>query len=84
VTVVGAGAAYPGGGGLGGRRFAFTAVGTRVAYRGLASWIWIGRGHPIVPFAHDSSPGCAICDPVIALCVCAGDRPRGNWSGAGR
>ena len=82
VTVAGAGAAYLSGGGLGGWEFAFTALATYVAHRGLESWNWIGvgwllhtgwdivhhlKGHPIVPFAHDSSLGCAICDPVIAL-----------------
>jgi hypothetical protein len=25
------------------------------------------KGHPILPFAHSSSLGCAICDPVIAV-----------------
>jgi len=30
------------------------------------------RGHPIIPFAHDSSLGCAICDPVIAVWCLAG------------
>jgi hypothetical protein len=29
-------------------------------------------GNPIVPFAPDSSLGCAICDPVIALWLFAG------------
>jgi hypothetical protein len=29
-------------------------------------------GNPIVPFAADSSFGCAICDPVIALWCFAG------------
>ncbi|MEV5741412.1 DUF6010 family protein [Microbispora rosea] len=49
--------------------------------RGLESWTFIGiawllhtgwdilhlKGSPIIPFAHDSSFGCAVCDPVIAL-----------------
>ncbi|GAB3846213.1 hypothetical protein GCM10027610_063920 [Dactylosporangium cerinum] len=30
------------------------------------------RGEPLLPFAHDSSFGCAICDPVIALWCFAG------------
>ncbi|WP_081903456.1 DUF6010 family protein [Microbispora rosea] len=49
---------------------------------GLESWTFIGiawllhtgwdilhhlKGSPIIPFAHDSSFGCAVCDPVIAL-----------------
>lgn len=82
IMVAGAGAAYLSGGGLDGWEFAFTAVVTYCAYRGLESWTFIGvgwllhtawdvlhhlKGNPIVPFAHDSSLGCAICDPVIAL-----------------
>lgn len=35
------------------------------------------KGNPIVPFLHDSSLGCAICDPVIALwCLGGGRTPR--------
>lgn len=60
-----------------------------VAYRGLNSWPLIGigwllhtawdmahhiKGNPILPFFHDSSLGCAICDPVIAL-WCFGGGP---------
>jgi hypothetical protein len=30
------------------------------------------RGEPIIPFAHESSLGCAICDPVIAIWCLAG------------
>ncbi|MFJ8788596.1 DUF6010 family protein [Streptomyces sp. NPDC102462] len=82
IMVAGAGAAYLSGGGFGGCEFLFTAVATYVAYRGLESWTFIGiawlmhtawdvlhhlKGNPIVPFAHTSSLGCAICDPVIAL-----------------
>ena len=59
----------------------------RVRRRGLRSYNWIGAGwllhtgwdvlhhlygNPIVPFAADSSFGCAICDPVIALWCFAG------------
>jgi hypothetical protein len=29
-------------------------------------------GEPLLPFAHDSSFGCAICDPVIALLCFSG------------
>ncbi|MGW6905583.1 DUF6010 family protein [Streptomyces sp. NPDC054940] len=92
VMVAGAGAAYLSGGGLGGWEFAFTALATYVAYRGLDSWAFIGigwllhtawdvvhhlKGNPIVPFSHDSSLGCAICDPVIALwCLGGGRTPR--------
>jgi hypothetical protein len=87
IMVGGAGAAYLSGGGLGAWEFAFTAVVTYVAYRGLESWTFIGigwllhtawdvvhhvRGEPIVPFAEHSSLGCAICDPVIAIWCLAG------------
>jgi hypothetical protein len=87
IMVAGAGAAYLRGGGLGVWEFAFTAALTYVALRGLESWTFIGigwllhtawdvvhhfRGHPIVPVAHDSSLGCAICDPVIAIWCLAG------------
>ncbi|MBB4699588.1 DUF6010 family protein [Sphaerisporangium siamense] len=87
VMVAGAGAAYLSGGGLGGWEFAFTAAVTYCAYRGLESWTFIGvgwllhtawdvvhhlNGNPIIPFAFDSSLGCAICDPVIALWCLAG------------
>lgn len=88
VMVAGAGAAYLSGGGLGLWEFAFTAVATYCAYRGLESWTFIGigwllhtgwdvlhhlKGSPIIPFAEHSSFGCAICDPVIALwCLTGG------------
>ncbi|MEV0660438.1 DUF6010 family protein [Actinomadura luteofluorescens] len=88
VMVAGAGAAYLSGGGLGGWEFLFTTAVTYCAYRGLESWTFIGigwllhtawdvvhhvKGNPIVPFAHGSSLGCAICDPVIALwCLVGG------------
>ncbi|WP_107656432.1 DUF6010 family protein [Nocardia suismassiliense] len=82
IMVAGAGAAYLSGGGLGGWEYLFTALITYCAFRGLNSWTFIGiawllhtisdvlhhlKGHPIVPFAHDSSLSCAVCDPVIAL-----------------
>ncbi|MCO6010827.1 DUF6010 family protein [Actinoallomurus purpureus] len=92
LMIAGAGAAYLSGGGLGGWEFAFTALLVYVAYRGLESWTFIGigwllhtawdvihqlKGHPIVPFDHSSSLGCAICDPVIALwCFSGGRSPR--------
>jgi hypothetical protein len=84
-----AGAAYLSGGGLGGWEFPFVAVMTYVAYRGLESWTYLGigwllhtawdilhhlRGHPIIPFVHGSSLGCAICDPVIAIWCLTGGR----------
>lgn len=92
VMVAGAGAAYLSGGGLGVGELAFTAVVAVIAYKGLNSWTFIGiawllhtvwdlvhhlRGEPILPFFHDSSLGCAICDPVIALwCFAGGRTPR--------
>lgn len=92
IMVAGAGAAYLSGGGPGGREFAFTALVACCAFRGLESWTWIGvawllhtawdvvhhlKGNPIIPFAHDSSLGCALCDPVIALwCLAGGPTPR--------
>ena len=87
VVVAGAGAAYLSGGGLGAGELAFTTVMTYVAYRGLRSWTFIGvgwllhtawdvahhlQGSPLLTFAPDSSFGCAICDPVIALWCFAG------------
>ncbi|MGY1439080.1 DUF6010 family protein [Streptomyces reniochalinae] len=82
IMVAGAGAAYISGGGFGVWEFPAVAALTYVAYRGLESWTWIGvawlmhtawdllhhvKGNPIIPFSHDSSLGCALCDPVIAL-----------------
>jgi hypothetical protein len=88
IMVAGAGAAYLSGGGAGMWEFAFVAVATYCAYRGLESWTFIGiawllhtawdvlhhlSGDPIIPFAEHSSLGCAICDPVIALwCLTGG------------
>jgi hypothetical protein len=81
IMIAGAGAAYLNGG-FGGWEFAFTAIVTYLAYRGLRSYDFIGvgwllhtgwdvlhhlYGNPIVPFAATSSLGCAICDPVIAI-----------------
>ncbi|MEU9488041.1 DUF6010 family protein [Streptomyces decoyicus] len=82
LMVAGAGAAYISGGALGGAELAFAVLLTYVAYRGLDSWTFIGigwllhtawdlvhhlKGSPLIPFDVDSSLGCAICDPVIAL-----------------
>jgi MFS family permease len=87
LMIAGAGAAYLSGGAFGPVELVFTTVMTVVAFRGLGSWRWIGvgwllhtawdvahhlRGEPLLPFAHDSSFGCAICDPVIALWCFAG------------
>ena len=89
IMVGGAGAAYLSGGGLGIGEFVFAGTMAYVAFRGLESWRWIGagwllhtawdivhhlKGQPILPFAHGSSFGCAICDPVIALWCLTGGR----------
>ncbi len=81
IMVAGAGAAYLNGG-FGIWEFAFTSVMTFFAYKGLQSYSMIGiawmlhtawdvlhhlYGNLIVPFAPNSSLGCFICDPVIAL-----------------
>jgi len=81
IMIAGAGAAYLNGG-LGKWELVFTAVVTWFAYKGLHSYGFIGfawllhtgwdvvhhlYGNPIVPFAPNSSLGCAICDPVIAV-----------------
>jgi Family of unknown function (DUF6010) len=86
IMVAGAGAAYLNGG-FGPWEFAFTAVVTFCAYRGLRSYNFIGLGwllhtgwdvlhhlygNPIVPFVPTSSLGCAICDPLIAIWCFAG------------
>jgi Family of unknown function (DUF6010) len=86
IMIAGAGAAYLNGG-LGLWEFAFTAVVTSCAYRGLNSYGCIGLGWllhtgwdvmhhwygtPIVPFVPTSSLGCAICDPIIAAWCFAG------------
>jgi Family of unknown function (DUF6010) len=86
IMIAGAGAAYLNGG-FGVWEFAFCAVLTFFAYRGLQSYpaIAVGwllhtawdvlhhlYGTPIVPFVATSSLGCAICDPVIAAWCFAG------------
>jgi|ERR1700758_1151509 hypothetical protein len=86
IMIAGAGAAYLNGG-LGIWEFAFTALITYCAYKGLGSYRLIGvgwllhsgwdvlhhlYGNPIVPFVPSSSLGCAICDPVIAAWCFAG------------
>ena len=90
IMVAGAGAAYLSSGAFGPWEIAFTAAVTYCAYRGLESWTYIGiawllhtaldvvhyiKGSPILPFAHTSSLGCAICDPVIAIWCFGGGRP---------
>lgn len=86
IFIAGAGAAYLSGG-FGIWEFAFLAVVTYCAYKGLRSYSFIGvgwllhtgwdvlhhlYGNPIVPFVPESSLGCAITDPVIALWCFAG------------
>ena len=86
IMLAGAGAAYLNGG-LGLWEFAFTAVVTSCAYKGLKAYRFIGLGWllhtgwdimhhlygtPIVPFVPTSSLGCAMCDPIIAAWCCAG------------
>jgi hypothetical protein len=87
VMIAGAGAVYLGSGALGPWEFAFTAVMTYCAFRGLDSWAFIGvgwllhtgwdvlhhlAGSPLLAFDPLSSYGCAICDPVIAIWCLAG------------
>jgi hypothetical protein len=93
IMVAGAGAAYLNGG-FGKWEFAFTAIVTWLAYKGLHSYGFIGvawilhtgwdvmhhlYGNPIVPFAPTSSLGCAICDPVIAAWCFAGAPSVYRW-----
>jgi len=81
IMIGGAGAAYLSGG-FGVWEFAFTAVVTFCAYKGLQSYRYIGigwllhtgwdvmhhfYGNPIVPFVPLSSAGCAITDALIAV-----------------
>jgi hypothetical protein len=80
VFLAGAGGAYLSGG-FGGVEFAFCATITIIAFIGLEHYWAIALGwvlhsgwdvahhlwgHPIIPFAPDSSFGCAICDPALA------------------
>lgn len=81
IVLAGAGAAYLNGG-LGAWEFAFCALVTFLAYRGLHDYRFIGvgwllhtswdvvhhlYGNPIVPFVPDSSAGCAIADVGLAV-----------------
>ena len=81
IMLAGAGAAYLGGG-FGVWEFAFTAVVTFCAFKGLQSYRFIAvgwllhagwdvlhhfYGNPIVPFAPTSSAGCAITYVIIAI-----------------
>lgn len=81
IFLAGAGGAYLSGG-FGLWEFAFCALITLLAVRGLASYRtlaagWLAHsvwdylhhlyGNPIIPFAPASSFGCMLCDPVLAL-----------------
>jgi hypothetical protein len=81
IMLGGAGAAYLSGG-FGVWEFAFAAVITFCAFKGLQSYRFIAigwllhagwdvmhhfYGNPIVPFAPTSSAGCAITDVIIAI-----------------
>ncbi|WP_326834666.1 DUF6010 family protein [Amycolatopsis rhabdoformis] len=94
LMVAGAGAAYLSGGALGVGELVFCAVMVVVAFRGLGSWTFIGvgwllhtawdvvhhlKGAPVLPFVADSSSGCAVTDPVIALWAFAGGRSPWAW-----
>ena len=86
IFLAGAGAAYLSGG-FGLWEFAFCAIITLLAYRGLTTYRAIALGwvlhtcwdvahhlygNPIIPFAPLSSFGCAICDLGIATWYAAG------------
>jgi hypothetical protein len=86
ILIAGAGSVYWSGG-FGPWEMAFGALLLIVAYNGLRSYRFIGigwllhtawdiahhlYGNPLLPFDPTSSLGCAICDPVIAMCCFAG------------
>ena len=90
IIVAGAGGAYLSAFAMRYWEFAFVIAATVCAYRGLASYKFIGiawllhaawdvvhhlAGAPLLPFSATSSLGCAICDPVIALWCFAGAPP---------
>jgi len=87
IMVGGAGSVYISGGGMGAWELVFATLSVPFAYLGLRSYRFIGvgwllhtawdvvhhlNGHPIIPFLSDSSFGCAVCDPVIAIWCFAG------------
>ena len=95
IMIAGAGAAYLSGG-FGPWEFAFCALITFLAYRGLKDYRYIGAawvlhtlwdiahhlyGHPIVPFVPTSSAGCAICDLGLALWYFRGAPSIASWFG---
>lgn len=88
IMLAGAGAAYLSGG-LGPWELVACAAFTAVAYKGLDDYRFIGlgwfmhtcwdlvhhfHGRPIIPFAPDSSAGCAICDLLLAVWYFVGAR----------
>ena len=88
IMIAGAGAAYLSGG-LGKWELAACTAFTAVAYKGLDDYRFIGLGwvmhtcwdlahhfygHPILPFAPDSSAGCAVCDLLLAAWYFTGAR----------
>ncbi len=89
LMIAGAGAAYLSGG-LGRWELVACGAFTVVAYRGLDDYRFIGLGwvmhscwdvvhvfygHPIIPFAPNSSSGCAVCDLSLAAWYFNGARP---------
>ncbi|GAB3346794.1 DUF6010 family protein [Arachidicoccus ginsenosidivorans] len=81
ILIAGAGSVYWNGG-LGIWEYVFGAVMLALAYKGLKSYYFIGigwllhsawdilhhlSGQPIIIFAPNSSAGCAVCDPILAL-----------------
>ena len=81
IILAGAGAAYLRGG-FGAGEFAFCAVMTFVAFKGLEDYRLIAfgwllhtgwdllhhlYGNAIVPFDTSSSAGCAVCDSILAI-----------------
>jgi hypothetical protein len=98
VFVAGAGAAYLAGG-FGLWELPFCAVVTALAYRGLSDYRAIGVawvrhscwdlahhfwGNPILPFLPDSSFGCLVCDPVLAIWYFLGAPDLWRWLRGGR
>jgi hypothetical protein len=96
VFAAGAGAAYFAGG-FGPWELVFCTIITLLAYRGLADYRAIGvawllhsgwdiahdwYGNPIIPFAPESSFGCFVCDPFIAVWYLLGAPSVWAWSRA--
>ena len=94
LMIAGAGAIYISGGGLGPLEFAFCALMTLLAFRGLSEYRFVAigwlchvawdvvhhlYGNPIVPFDPSSSVGCAICDTFLALWYFCGAPAIQTW-----